>query len=139
MIKSKTTLNKKTKCIKIWTDGGTSSNIPPFGIGYGSFRIGTKGDIVSLDFERRMSCNAAEIYTMAYALAQCENDCILLYSDSKIGLKWLKDAPMQLLEVKENISEEMKKSIELLRFHAKGKDIRVKWRPRTQIFKIFGH
>lgn len=127
------------KYTKIWTDGGTSSNVPPFGIGYGSFRIGKKGKIFSISFNAQMSCNAAEIYTMVHALAKCKDQNILLFSDSKIALKWLNDAPNRKLEVKENISDEMKKSISLLRENALGRKIKGKWRPRAQIYKIFGH
>lgn len=124
---------------KIWTDGGTSSNVPPFGIGYGSFRIGQRGKIFSINFNTQMSCNAAEIYIMAHALAKCKDQNILLFSDSKIALKWLNDAPTGVLEVKESISDEMKKSISLLRENALGRKIKGKWRPRAQIYKIFGH
>ncbi|MBF9687120.1 hypothetical protein IAI39_11555, partial [Streptococcus pseudopneumoniae] len=76
----------------IWTDGGTSSNVPPFGIGYGSYRIGENGPIIPLNFNTNMSANAAEIFTMANAIQACDNKKIDLYSDSRIGLGWVKKA-----------------------------------------------
>jgi ribonuclease HI len=124
---------------EIWTDGGTKSNIPPFGIGYGSFRIGENGKNVSINFNIQMSCNAAEIFTMVHALNRCESNFITVYSDSRNALRWLKDSPFGNLEVKDSYSSGMKDSIVELRKAAKGKNIKAKWRPRAQIFKIFGH
>jgi ribonuclease HI len=130
---------KMSRYTRVWTDGGTSSNVPPYGIGYGSFRIGINGKNVAINFNTKMSANAAEIYTMAHALAKCESEFIRIYSDSRVALKWLKDATESQLEIKESISDEMKKAIALLRQNAIGKTIQGKWRPREQIFKIFGH
>lgn len=122
----------------IWTDGGTKSNKRPFGIGYGSFRIGREGEIISLTYFP-MSANAAEILTMAKAIEHSGAESISLYSDSRVGLKWLSDAPHRKFEIPENISEEMKGSILYLREHCKGRNVKCHWRPRVQIFKIFGH
>lgn len=127
------------KKAKIWTDGGTASNIPPFGEGYGSFRIGEDGKIVTEKFKTNMSANAAEILTMARAVASCEETAIDLYSDSRIGLKWLKLSQNNTLDIPDNISEGMKKSIIQLKESVKGKRVKPHWRPRAQIFKIFGH
>lgn len=127
------------KRIKIYTDGGTSSNIPPFGIGYGSFRIGEDGEINRLDFKCQMSSNAAEIYTMAYAIQECSEKEIDIFSDSRIGLNWVKKAQFLGCTIPENISEGMKRAILFLIPIALGKNIKTHWRPREQIFKIFGH
>lgn len=125
--------------IEIWTDGGSRSNIPPFGLGYGSFRIGENGKIISINFNRNMSANAAEIWTMVQALNHENHSNIILYSDSRIALKWLKDSPNPICEISDKVSFEMRESIKFLRVAAKGKEIQAKWRPRAQIFKIFGH
>lgn len=127
------------KRIKIWTDGGTSSNVPPFGIGYGSYRIGENGPIIPLNFNTNMSANAAEIFTMANAIQACDNKKIDLYSDSRIGLGWVKKAQSLNCIPPNEISEGMKRAILFLIPIARGKNINTHWRPREQIFKIFGH
>jgi ribonuclease HI len=125
---------------KIWTDGGTSMNKHPFGKGYGSYRIGENGEIVSFDFFENMSANAAEISTMAVALERSGSDFIDLFSDSRVALKWLKDACAEKKsEIPSEISESMKESIAELRKAAAGKNVHGHWRPRKQIFKIFKH
>lgn len=133
-----TVFNNAINRADIWTDGGTKSNKRPFGIGYGSFRIGENGNIIPLVFSE-MSANSAEILTMAKAIEACSSEKINLFSDSRVGLKWLKDAPHCLLEIPENISSEMKDSIIILRKACKGKNIKTYWKPRAQIFKIFNH
>lgn len=127
------------KRIKIWTDGGTSSNIPPFGIGYGSYRIGENGSIIPLNFNTNMSANAAEIYTMGYAIEACDSKKIDLYSDSRIGLGWVKKAQLLNCTPPSEISEGMKRAILFIIPIMRGKSINTHWRPREQIFKIFGH
>jgi hypothetical protein len=124
---------------QVWTDGGTSSNIPPFGMGYGSYRIGENGEIISLDFSTQMSANAAEILTMALVIEACESPKIDLYSDSRIGLNWVRKVQLPAFSVSENISEGMKRSIKRLTTSVQGKNIKPHWRPRVQIFNIFGH
>lgn len=124
---------------KIWTDGGTKSNIPPFGDGYGSFRIGENGPIITEDYKIPMSSNAAEILTMAKAIKACNADNIELFSDSRIGLKWVKECQKAFFIVPEKISDQMKASIEILRRNIIGKKVHTSWRPRFQIFEIFGH
>lgn len=128
--------NQRTK---IWTDGGTKSNIPPFGSGYGSFRIEETGDIITEDYGIPMSSNAAEIFTMANAIKNCDSNRIELFSDSRIGLKWVKLCQEDSVVIPENISEQMKNAIKYLKQSIKGKNVKTSWRPRVQIFAIFGH
>lgn len=124
--------------IKIWTDGGSRSNKPPFGIGYGSYRIGETGEIKSFEFWP-MSANAAEIRIMGQAIKESGEVYINLYSDSRVGLKWVDDAMHTMNNIPEKISFEMKQSILFLRESCVGKDVKTHWRPRVQIFKIFNH
>lgn len=123
---------------KIWTDGGTKSNSPPFGKGYGSFRIGEEGEIKTLYFSD-MSANSAEILIMSKAILESNSDFIDLFSDSRIALNWLKKLSEIRCEVPENISDGMKQSIKELRIAVMYKNIKGHWRPRAQIFKIFKH
>jgi ribonuclease HI len=125
--------------IKIWTDGGTKSNIPPFGNGYGSYRIGESGKIVSEDYGIPMSANAAEILTISKALAASSAEKIEVFSDSRIALNWLKKCANGDDEIPEKISDGMKSAIKVLSGAAHGRDIHASWRPRFQIFRIFGH
>lgn len=125
--------------VKIWTDGGTRSNIPPFGNGYGSYRISENGEIVREDYGIQMSANAAEILTISRALAASSAEKIEVFSDSRIALNWLKKCAKGDTEIPEKISDGMKSAIRVLSCAARGRDIKTSWRPRFQIFRIFGH
>jgi len=48
-------------------DGGTSSNKPPFGVGYGSYQI-DDNEIIRCSYGPNQSSNSAEIMTIVYAL-----------------------------------------------------------------------
>ena len=121
----------------IWCDGGSQSNIPPeYGIGYGSYRIGEFGEIVSLDFNKKMSSNAAEIMTAAFAISASQSFNIKIYSDSKTAVSWINRPDKRY---KDWISQGMKDAIHLLRIAVRGKKIKAFYKPRALIFKIFKH
>ena len=91
-----------TPCV-IDFDGGTSNNNPRsggFGIGYGSYRL--HGEVVKLDFARRMSANEAEIRTLIAAaeavklIADPVKTRLCAYGDSRITLGWANKAGMKV-------------------------------------------
>lgn len=136
--------NYKNQRTKIWTDGGTPKNSRPFGNGYGSFRIGENGEINSIEFGIPMSNNAAEILTMVYSLRACQDYKVIIFSDSKIAVGWVKKinklgVSIHGFDFPETMSIEMIDYIKLLSFEISQKNVKAEWRPREQIFKIFGH
>jgi ribonuclease HI len=120
-------------------DGGTSSNKPPFGVGYGSYQI-DDNEIIRCSYGPNQSSNSAEIMTIVYALDDLVSKeisgKILVCGDSVISLKWIntKETP------KENTSESFRKAIKLLReYIPKFKKITPYWRPRERSVELFGH
>jgi ribonuclease HI len=126
-------------------DGGTSCNIPRlgFGKGYGSFRI-NGGKIRKIEFADPMSCNAAEIATMALAIAFAKAEGFnrfLIKSDSMIALKWANVVAGNRKATKlGKASDSMQDAVMKLRQIVEITDeIQTQWQPRLSSVAIFGH
>jgi ribonuclease HI len=127
-------------------DGGTSCNIPSlgYGDGYGSFRI-DNGPLRRITFNRPMSNNAAEIFTMAAAIKTARENgatALVLVGDSQIALKWANRVAGKTKPRKHNgnMSDAMRMSIVELRQCLIGiTDLETKWQPRLRSFATFGH
>jgi ribonuclease HI len=127
----------------IEADGGTSCNIPGrFGKGYGSYQI-NGGEIVRVEFGMGHSNNSAEIRTLVAALEALDaqegpstEKSVLLRSDSKIALKWVKCGASP----KEKTSEGFREAITLLRAQViKFRSVKTEWRNRNHSVALFGH
>lgn len=127
----------------IEADGGTSCNIPgKFGKGYGSYQI-NGGEIVRVEFGMGHSNNSAEIRTLVAALEALDaqegpstEKSVLLRSDSKIALKWVRCGETP----KEKTSEGFREAITLLRAQViKFRSVKTEWRNRLHSVALFGH
>jgi len=137
--------------IKIFWDGGTSSNTPPFGNGYGSYRVdnGVEGEIIRENFESRMSANVAEIKTAICALKHAQNTIhgdykLWLVGDSQIALKWIETAYKRKEAKISNKSTQLfrdtiKELREAFESNLRIIDLVAEWRPRRYSVEIFGH
>ncbi len=125
-------------------DGGTTSNVPSrgFGYGYGSYQI-DGGVIGKCQFGIGHSCNSAEILTLFEALKalrllvpECDKKTVRVCGDSKIALKWVSCQK----QPKESTTIMFRQAIEMLRGEVKNfKKIYTEWRPREHSVKLFGH
>lgn len=136
---------KKGARARIEFDGGTSCNIPRlgYGDGYGSYRIDGAA-VRRVRFDRPMSCNAAEIATLAAAITQAKENgatALELIGDSQIALKWAnvfagKRKATKLVKV----SDAMRESLGELREAMTGVTVlETKWQPRLRSVATFGH
>lgn len=129
-------------------DGGCASNIPPFGNGYGSYKINDR-EIVRLDFCENMSANVAELKTALEALKDLNSSTHGTYSvyvtgDSQIALNWISAAFLRKpRKVSQKSTELFKHTIgqlrEMLEFNFRIQTLRVEWKPRIHSVKLFGH
>ncbi len=126
-------------------DGGTSCNVPSkgYGNGYGSFRI-NRGNIQRVEFSDPMSCNAAEIATMAIAISFAKAQGFkqfLIKSDSQIALKWANVMGGNRNGTKlRNVSDSMRDALTKLRQIVDYTDeIETQWQPRLTSVATFGH
>lgn len=134
--------------IVIQFDGGTSSNVPPFGKGYGSHCINS-GEIVRLKFSERMSANVAEIKTAMEALKAVQKRTegpykVYITGDSQIALKWIESAyKRDHRKVSAKATELFKQTIGELRTMFENNyrisDLKVQWKPRKFSVATFGH
>jgi ribonuclease HI len=137
---------QKKNVARIEFDGGTSSNIPSlgYGDGYGSFRINNE-PVRRLQFNRPMSANAAEIFTMAAAVkVAVENGAtaLVLVGDSQVALCWANRIAGNGKPRKHNgnMSCSMRDGIAELRRRMAGvMDVKTQWQPRERSFAAFGH
>ena len=134
--------------IVIQFDGGTSSNVPPFGNGYGSHCINS-GEIVRLKFDQRMSANVAELKTAMAALKAVQQMTtepykVYITGDSQIALKWIESAyKRDHRKVSAKATELFKQTIGELRTMFENNyrisDLKVQWKPRKFSVATFGH
>jgi hypothetical protein len=125
-------------------DGGSACNIPRlgYGEGYGSYKIG-RGAVHRARFDN-MSANAAEIRTLATAIAVAKAQGarhLLCVGDSRIALKWANIAAGNRRPTKiDKTSASFKASIALLRDACFGiVSLHTQWQPRAVSVRTFGH
>ena len=126
-------------------DGGTPCNIPAegYGIGYGSYRINSD-PIVRLNFNRPMSANAAEIFTLRAAVIAAKEkgaDALVINGDSRIALKWANVAAGQRKPTKiEKTSPVFQEAVAELKSAMQGiTSVVTQWQPRLKSVAVFGH
>lgn len=129
-------------------DGGSASNIPPFGNGYGSYRIDDR-PIVRLDFKKDMSANVAEIKTGLAALDDLQKTTLGNYSvyitgDSQIALRWIEAAYLRKdKKVSKGATDLFKRTIgelrDMLETNFRIISLKTEWKPRIHSVEIFGH
>lgn len=135
-------------------DGGTPCNIPSkgYGNGYGSFRI-NNGPPQRVNFERPMSNNAAELWTLRYAISQIEgwmgvgdpfSKRLIIRGDSQVALKWADVAAGNQVKGKQtptpNSSGEMIDAIESLKSSLPHfRSVKTEWQPREKSVSSLGH
>lgn len=134
--------------IQICFDGGTASNIPPFGNAYGSFKIG-EGKIVRLDFETNASANCAEMWTGLAALKEAQKSIhgdykIHLTGDSQIALLWFdaifyKRNRKMSKKVTLAFSDTVRQITEFFDQNLRLTELVTEWKPRRFSVKLFGH
>lgn len=136
--------------IRIEFDGGTSCNIPRlgFGNGYGSYKINDE-PIHRCNFNRPMSANAAEIFTLVYAInALRDRDLIniskvrlSIYGDSMIALNWAKRLfAGHSKPPKGKITGPFIEAVTALKYAVRGfENVHTQWRSRTFSVATFGH
>jgi ribonuclease HI len=134
---------------RIHFDGGTPCNIPPFGIGYGSYRINSL-PIARIDHHIRCSANTAEILTLCCALDDLASKCdpgttaVHVMGDSQNALKWVRVATGEFVgkraKISKNVTEPFREAIRRLtprvqRFAL----VTSEWKPRIHAVRVFGH
>lgn len=133
--------------IRIEFDGGTSCNIPRlgFGNGYGSYKINDE-PVYRCNFNQPMSCNAAEIRTLAHGIKAVRDRGwtiteLDIIGDSQIALKWAaKLLRRQPYKVSQKTTPEFREAIERLRMAVEGvESFAVTWQPRSNSVATFGH
>ena len=131
--------------VRIEFDGGSTCNIPRvgYGRGYGSFKIGN-GPIHRSHFQRNMSANAAEIYTLARAITVAKGHGarhLFVIGDSQIALKWANVCVGNRKATKiDKTSESFKEAIQLLHEACDGIwTLETRWQPRLNSVLTFGH
>lgn len=132
-------------------DGGTKSNIPPFGNGYGTYSInGKKSKTVKFGI---MSANTAEILTLYMALKSIPgvNDTgnplvsnfhpinILVCGDSTIALRWCSTKRWPFSNSSSVPFKETCLLLQHLIFDNPQWDITRYWRGREHSVRMFGH
>lgn len=135
------------RTIRITFDGGTPCNIPRlgYGNGYGSYQI-DGGRVITCDFNRPMSANAAEIWTAVFAVndvtrhqSNLAEACLHFQGDSRIALKYCLNF-RRSVKFKSSSSGEFRDAI--LALHSllpAFRDVKASWWPRENSVRIFGH
>lgn len=135
--------------VRIEFDGGTPCNIPRlgYGKGYGSYKIWNE-PVHRCHFNRSMSANAAELFTLNYAIKAvidrgCDTRNMVLYlvGDSRLVLDMsLKIRDGRKIKTGSKTSPEFREGVLVLRellpcFAA----VSAAWQPRRKSVKTFGH
>lgn len=145
-------LPESKQTILIEFDGGSTCNVPSrgYGIGYGSYRI-DEGEIQTWNEGRNMSANAGEIFTLAAAVntvaalhisyaASLNQVNLQIRGDSKIALKWARQAKVRNPHIPTSGSPEFREAIgELWKALKPFRSVRADWWPRENSVRIFGH
>lgn len=147
------------RTVSIEFDGGTPCNIPRlgYGDGYGSCQI-TGGPVRRCAFNRPMSANAAELWTLARAIAdvrtrfEVRTTGLLIRGDSQIALKWAGigagilpvnskgKTRRKAAKVSEAASDEFRASIQEVAAFIHGfARVETEWRGREHSVRLFGH
>lgn len=132
--------------IRIEFDGGTSNNVPsrgPFGKGYGSYKIDNE-PIYRCFFNRSMSANAAELYTLEYAVValidrgiDVAETSLHIVGDSTVALGWASRKPRK---IKMGSTPVFREAAMRTQFALKDfKSVTVQWQPRLKSVATFGH
>lgn len=137
--------------MRIEFDGGTSCNVPRlgFGNGYGSYRIDDE-PIHRCQFNRPMSANAAEVYTLVYAInairgrnIEVEQIRLSIYGDSQIALKWAEcfgPSSIRPRKLSKKSTGEFRNSLGALQLALRGfVNVHTQWRGRRFSVAMFGH
>lgn len=135
--------------VTIRFDGGTPCNIPSlgYGIGYGSYQLNSL-PIVRVDHGRRMSANAAEIFTLIRAVQDTVKVFgrtgvgLTITGDSRIAIKWANGRTFTGKPAKfsKGGSEEFRNAVKTLRDVLTGfARVDAIWQPRIESVKLFGH
>lgn len=146
------------KKLKIEFDGGSRSNIPPFGLGYGSYQITEFWNkeericpIRRMNWQECMSANAAEIRTIVEALMEVidslepvlDRTHLSIFGDSQIAINRIIKAwhlKGQIPKFAESNSRFMVKwATELCRLVPRFATVEAQWHSRENSVALFGH
>jgi ribonuclease HI len=129
-------------------DGGTSCNIPRlgFGNGYGSYQINDE-PIHRCNFNRPMSANAAEMFTLVYAVQALldrhidpELTDLIIIGDSQIVLNRVAKAfDNSPVNSKGGSPEFYEATSRLQDIITKFRSVKVEWQARLKSVAVFGH
>lgn len=140
--------------VRIEFDGGARHvpGIQGYGMGYGSFRYNGSRP-VRLEFNRLMSANAAEIWTLSAAVNRICNEWspedihLDVWGDSQIAIKWCLIMAKEKAKLpftgkstlSKGSSEEMKNSISSMEILSHYASVMARWHSRTNSLRVFGH
>lgn len=130
---------------RIEFDGGTTCNIPSrgYGNGYGSYKRDDE-PVFRCNFNRPMSANAAEIFTLVYAIRAAKQNgasALLIVGDSQIALKWADVAAgnRAATKIKKTSPEFQEAVTNLTECMAGMVSVETQWQPRLKSVATFGH